>query len=300
MKTANVAIVGFLVLSLAMPQVFADEVENCKLGGCTAEQLAAYKLLPLTVHTDKNNYNAGDAIIISGVLQDTIVEGYQVALMVVSPIGNIVSIAQISPDSNNQFTSTIQSGEGGLWKASGTYTIEAKYNNMAADTTFEFDSGIVAEVTTSAEAVVEEDEETITVVVGEGNEGEIFSIKYSITNGTVVGAYVDIENKSVIILLDTTNDGIIDLLVPKALITTDEFGFFILVDGEEANNYDESETSSNTSFSIPFAAGTEEIEIIGTWVVPEFGAIAGLVLALAIISIIVLSAKTRLNVIPKI
>ena len=39
--------------------------------------------------------------------------------------------------------------------------------------------------------------------------------------------------------------------------------------------------------------------MIGTWAVPEFGAIAGLVLAIAIISIIVLSAKTRLNVIPK-
>ena len=47
-------------------------------------------------------------------------------------------------------------------------------------------------------------------------------------------------------------------------------------------------------------AGTGEIEIIGSWVVPEFGAIAGLVLAVAIISIIVLSAKTRMNIIPKI
>ena len=46
-------------------------------------------------------------------------------------------------------------------------------------------------------------------------------------------------------------------------------------------------------------AGTSTIEIIGVSVVPEFGAIAGLVLAVAIISIIVLSAKTRLNVIPK-
>ena len=283
-----------------MPQVFADSVENCKHGGCTAEQLAAYKLLPLTVSVDKNNYNAGDTITVSGVLQDNITPGYQIALMVVSPIGNIVSIAQISPDSNNEFTKKIQSGEGGLWKASGTYTIEAKYNNMKADTTFEFDSGIVAEVSVAAEAIVEEDEETITVTVGEGSEGQIFSIKYSITNGTVVGAYVDIENKSLIILINTTDDGIIDLLVPNTLITSDDFGFFILVDGEEANNYDESETSGSTSFSIPFAAGTEEIEIIGTWVVPEFGAIAGLVLAVAIISIIVLSAKTRLNIIPKI
>jgi len=34
-------------------------------------------------------------------------------------------------------------------------------------------------------------------------------------------------------------------------------------------------------------------------VIPEFGAIAALILAVAIISIIVVSAKTRLSLIPK-
>ena len=96
------------------------------------------------------------------------------------------------------------------------------------------------------------------------------------------------------------NDGVITLTLPNSLITSDEYGYFILVDGEEADNYDESSTSSSTTLTVPFNAGTEEIEIIGSWVVPEFGAIAGLVLAVAIISIIVLSTKTKLNIIPKI
>ena len=72
-------------------------------------------------------------------------------------------------------------------------------------------------------------------------------------------------------------------------------GFFVLVNGEENHDYEQ-----NGNFVIiPYEAGTSTIEIIGVSVVPEFGAIAGLVLAVAIISIIVLSAKTRLNVIPK-
>ena len=295
MKIANVAIVGFLVLSLAMPQVFADSGDNCKLGGCTAEELAAFKLFPLTVSTDKENYNAGDAIKVSGTLQDNITQGYQVSLMVVSPIGNIVSIAQLSPDSDNKFVTTIQSGEGGLWKESGTYKIEAKYNNMKADTTFDFDSGIIKDSqSVSTEASIEE--ENITVVV----DGEIFSVKYSIENGTVTAAYIDVETKSLIIVIDSLDDGVVTLTLPNSLITSDEYGYFILVDGEEADNYDESNTSTSATLIIPFSAGTEQIEIIGSWVVPEFGAIAGLVLAVAIISIIVLSAKTRLNIIPKI
>ena len=299
MNNLSIAIVGFLILSIAVPQVFADtageDIPNCKLGGCTVEDIQKFKLVPLAISTDKANYDAGDAIIISGTLQDNITPGYQVALMVVSPIGNIVSIAQLSPDSNNKFSETIRSGEGGVWKESGTYTIEAKYNNMKADTHFDFDSGIVKEISIATEAVIE-DEETITVVV----EGEIFSIKYSIENGTVTAAYIDIETKSLIIVIDALDDGVITVTLPTTLITQDQYGFFILLDGEEADNYDESITSVNTTLTIPFSAGTEEIEIIGSWVVPEFGAIAGLVLAVAIISIIVLSAKTRLNIIPKI
>jgi len=296
MKIANVAIVGFLILSLAMPQVFADSIDNCKQGGCTAEELAAFKLLPLTVSTDKANYDAGDSIIISGILQDNITPGYQIALMVVSPIGNIVSIAQLSPDSNNEFTKTIQTGEGGLWKESGSYKIEARYNNMQADTTFDFDSGIIKETPSVSTQAIVENEENISVVV----DGEIFSVKYSIENGIVTAAYIDVETKSLIIVIDSLDDGVITLTLPNSLISSDEYGFFILVDGEEADNYDESNTSSSTTLIIPFSAGTEEIEIVGTWVVPEFGAIAGLVLAVAIISIIVLSAKTRIGIIPKI
>jgi len=296
MKIANVAIVGFLILSLAMPQVFADSIDNCKQGGCTAEELAAFKLLPLTVSTEKANYDAGDSIIISGILQDNITPGYQVALMVVSPIGNIVSIAQLSPDSNNEFTETIRSGEGGLWKESGTYTVEARYNNMKADTTFDFDSGIIKSSPSVAAQATIDDEENITVAV----DGEIFSVKYSIENGTVTAAYIDVETKSLIIVIDSLDDGVVTLTLPNSLITSDEYGYFILVDGEEADNYDESSTSSSTTLTIPFGAGTEQIEIIGSWVVPEFGAIAGLVLAAAIISIIVLSAKTRISIIPKI
>jgi len=299
MNNLSIAIVGFLILSIAVPQVFADtadeDIPNCKLGGCTAEDLEKFKLLPLAISTDKANYDAGDAIIISGILQDNITPGYQVALMVISPIGNIVSIAQLSPDNDNKFSEIIRSGEGGVWKESGTYTVEAKYNNMKADTHFDFDSGIIKE-TPSISTGASVEEENITVSV----DGEIFSVKYSIENGTVTAAYIDIETKSLIIVIDSSDDGVITLTLPNSLITSDEYGYFILIDGEEADNYDESSTSVNTNLTIPFSAGTEQIEIIGSWVVPEFGAIAGLVLAVAIISIIVLSAKTRMNIIPKI
>ena len=43
-----------------------------------------------------------------------------------------------------------------------------------------------------------------------------------------------------------------------------------------------------------------KIEIVGTHVIPEFGTIAMIVLAVAIVSIIAVSAKSRLSIMPRI
>ncbi|NWJ28356.1 PEFG-CTERM sorting domain-containing protein, partial [Marine Group I thaumarchaeote] len=64
---------------------------------------------------------------------------------------------------------------------------------------------------------------------------------------------------------------------------------------EESNDV---EIDGNT-VTVMFPAGTEEIEIIGTYVIPEFGTIAAMILAVAIISIIVISSKSRLGIMPR-
>jgi predicted secreted protein with PEFG-CTERM motif len=50
---------------------------------------------------------------------------------------------------------------------------------------------------------------------------------------------------------------------------------------------------------ISYEVGTEKIEIVGSHVVPEFGTIAMIVLAVAIVSIIAITAKTKTVLIPK-
>jgi len=71
--------------------------------------------------------------------------------------------------------------------------------------------------------------------------------------------------------------------------------FMVLVNGEEWDDVD----INGNEVTVMFPAGTEEIEIIGTFAIPEFGTIAALILAVAIISIIAVSARTRLSVMPK-
>jgi predicted secreted protein with PEFG-CTERM motif len=71
-----------------------------------------------------------------------------------------------------------------------------------------------------------------------------------------------------------------------------------LTDGSEVD-FEEATTASERTLTIPFEDGTSQIEIIGTWVIPEFGAMAAIILAVAIVSIIAVSARTRLSIMPR-
>jgi len=69
--------------------------------------------------------------------------------------------------------------------------------------------------------------------------------------------------------------------------------FFVLVDGYEAQ-YTEVATETDRTITIPFSAESSSIEVIGTFVIPEFGTIAMMILAVAIISMVVVTKKARL------
>ena len=60
--------------------------------------------------------------------------------MVVSPDDNIVTIKQLTLDSNNEFSTTLVAG-GPLWKAGGDYTVKANYGAQKAETTFNYAGG---------------------------------------------------------------------------------------------------------------------------------------------------------------
>ena len=56
---------------------------------------------------------------------------------------------------------------------------------------------------------------------------------------------------------------------------------------------------TGNQLTIPFNAETEKITIFGGWAIPEFGTIAIMILVVAIVSIIALSAKTKLSLVPR-
>ena len=247
----------------------------------------------LTVTTEKESYAAGEPVEILG-LVDITLEGTEALIQVFSPIGNRIHLAQVGVDTDGSFSETVATSIGGVWKETGTYTIQVNYGENSTQVEFEYGGMMSAGVQTTPEFAMEENEnmsQTITI--------EDHSLDYDLTCAEIQSLTPDTENKSLIISIKTDCDGELTITLPKDVIDTDEEGFFILVDGDETNH----KTSSVGEFwtlTIPFSYGSEEIEIIGTFVIPEFGTIAALVLVVAISSIIIISAKNKQIFIPKI
>ena len=117
-----------------------------------------------------------------------------------------------------------------------------------------------------------------------------YSISY-VVNADVIAMQIDPESRSLLIGLDKTYDSQFFIDLEHELINAPNNEFIILVDGEEADYKMTSDSDSSTfEFFVPI--GSEEVEIIGTNVIPEFpvGAIFGFVV---MISFIIIFAKAK-------
>jgi len=252
----------------------------------------------ITLSTDSSSYVSGDAIVVSGN-----VGIYVVDTPIVIQIwhdNTLVDVAQETVAGDGGFSATFRA-QGPLWASDGVYTIRVSYGvDNISEITFNFYGDVDL-------STIQLDEKDVSLP-----DGGTFDVGYIIKGGEITEMEIIPENFSIITTLSTNSNGYIVLELPneqilsKKMDGTDEK--FIVLVYETADDSDigiqtsYEEIKSNDSIrmiKIPFTLGDKKIEVIGTWAIPEFGAIAGLVLAAAIISIIVLSAKTRLNVIPR-
>ena len=118
----------------------------------------------------------------------------------------------------------------------------------------------------------------------------------SVTSGVIhhIGGNSD-DATLLVHLFGADDDGELKITLNSKIITPfDDGSYFVLVDNEEVEF-----EQMGRILHIKYWAGAESIEIVGSHVVPEFGTIAMIVLAVAIVSIIVLTTKTRTTLIPK-
>ena len=135
----------------------------------------------ISVATDSSSYEAGEMIGVSGSVSDYVesdpFKNFDVTLKLVAPNGNIITISQISPNSDGSY-STFIPVQGPLWKLDGDYTISVSWgSDNNASTTFTFISEpeeIIEEV--EQEEVIEISEEELAEVVEETETPEPTSV----------------------------------------------------------------------------------------------------------------------------
>jgi hypothetical protein len=95
-----------------------------------------------------------------------------------------------------------------------------------------------------------------------------FNVSYDIENGNIETIYLDPDFVELIIMMNTTSDGTIELTIPRSLLdakfdTSDDV-FFILVDGFETDYVEINSTFDSRTIIIPFFGGDSIMDIIGT------------------------------------
>ena len=281
---ATAAVVGIMPAFAITP---ADTTYSSQISPSTGSQ----QILPIVVSTDKNAYDRQSIVIVTGHVQNAIA-GQAVTMKVSDPNGNVVEVDQITLNSNGDFQDKINTSSP-LWSSGGIYTIYVQAGSqqglLSTETQFTLPGGGQTNCTA----------QQLSATIG----NEMYCIDYTINGGTVSGATLNMASKTLVVNIQATDDGQITLSIPRSVLDaksgTSDSAFAVLVDGEQVQQFTDSPTADTRTVTIPFQMASEKIEIIGTQIVPEFGPIAALVLAIAIVSIIAVSAKTGLRFMPK-
>ena len=264
--------------------------------GIVSEAFGSYSM---TLETDNNIYDHSSTIILTGNVDPVDQRGSAVAITCISPIGNVCGIHQVEPNSNGDFSATFNTAST-LFKADGIYEFEATYSVLADATTsvelvnaietYEESESSSPQMGTAVSGTITEESGGTFYELGAGQ------VEYDMTCDADPAFFANADDDSLVIHLDPKSDGIITLTLHEELIKPfDDGTFAVIINNQEMQDF----TQVGNTLTIPCLVGTEKIEIHGSWAIPEFGVIAAMILAVAIVSIIIVTSKTRLSIVPR-
>ena len=251
----------------------------------------------LTLDTDKQIYDHASTIILTGHAEPVDLRGSEVTILCKSPGGTgVCGIYQLGVNSDGDFSLSINTSTF-LMEKDGVYQFQAQYSSLASAT-------VSVELVDAIETSETETESEIGIAVsgtlGESTE-EFYSlgagqIEYDMTCDADPAFFANGDDDSIIVHLEPKIDGIITLTLHEELIKPFEDGtFVVIINNQEMQDF----TQVGNTLTIPCTVGTEKIEIHGSWAIPEFGMMAAMILAVAIVSIIIVTAKTRLSLVQR-
>ena len=232
---------------------------------------------------------SGDSIAISGTSDRS---DQDVSILVWAPNGNLVSVDQSSV-SGGSFSASVNVSN----LSDGTYTIAASQGdasnyNLSVDVDVSdgsSDSSVSATSSTAADVTIEE-------VSSPSVSG------LTITADAIEGATtVDVSgttdrNGDIVLTVSAPNGNIVS--VAQVTPSGDSYMTTISVGGALWSQDGMYTISAQQGDAALYKTSTQ-VDIKDGHVVPEFGTIAIMILVVAIVSIIALSAKTKLSIVPK-
>jgi len=245
----------------------------------------------ITIETSNDVYYSGDFVVVFGKVQ-TIFENTPITIQILNQ-GNIVGIAQIEVAQDGTYVTSFNAS-GPLWINDGTYQISVAYSTTTAQTTFEFFSQMI-------------DKSSAVFPVQIPNSGT-FDVGYTIRGGDVTEINMSLDRYSLLVETTMNTNGNLILKLPKesfdAQKSDGKDNTFIILISKENNEskdfvqveYEEIATSSDyRTIRIPLEDGDKWVEVIGTYVIPEFGSVVIIILVVAVSSAIIIS-KSRFSV----
>jgi predicted secreted protein with PEFG-CTERM motif len=242
----------------------------------------------------------GNIISISGETTSNITD---VTIRVVSPNGsNVVGVDQVTPDANGEFSSQFNVSN---WTQDGMYQIKANQGTSllySITVSVEVNSGMTAETTTTQSSIVDNysSEDALEVTTASSGEMAGLSISANAVEGSdTIGitGQTSKTNVDVTFTVKSPNGNLVsvDQVSPGS---DGDFALDIAVGGplwsQDGVYSVTAQQGSGSSFT-----DTVDVEVADGLVVPEFGTIAAMILAVAIISIVAISAKSRLSIVPR-
>ena len=252
---------------------------------------AAEAVDEISLSTSSNIYYNGDHVVVFGNVS-TFFENLPITIQIYQET-NLISVAQVPVAKDGTFVSSFYA-TGSKWKDEGTYTIRAQYTpTQIAETTFEFFSQAI-------------DKSSAVFPVDIPNSGT-FDVGYTVRGGEVKDITMNQERYSLLVETNVNSNGNLILKLPRESFDAKSDGtdttFIILISKEntEAENfmqveYEEIATGDNyRTIRIPLEENDKWVEVIGTYVIPEFGSMVIIILVVAVSSAIIIS-KSRFSV----
>ena len=245
----------------------------------------------VSVSTSNDIYYDGDYVVIFGNVK-TVFEGMPITIQIYHDT-NLITIAQPNVAKDGTFVASFYA-TGTKWNVDGTYTVRAQYTStQIGEITFQFFNQVI-------------DESSEIFPVNIPNSGS-FDVGYTVRGGEVKDIVMNQEHYSLLIetAMDTNGNMILKLPRDSFDAQNDDVDTTFIILISKQNNiatdfmqveYEEIAVSPDyRTIRIPLEEGDKWVEVIGTYVIPEFGSVAIIILVVAVSSAIIMS-KSKFSV----